>query len=687
MQELWGSTKVLKRILNTDPSVGLQAGCVGLLLLVVYAMSASRSVMLGDDGIFIMAASTLGTAHPPGYPLHSLFGWIFTYLPLSTVEWRVHFLSGCFGAFTCSMLWLLVKKLTRSSVGAWAAALGLGLSDVFWSQAITAKSVYPLNTFLFAAAWLAVVAYRDTGKRRDLALAALACGFGLANHWPLFLLSAPGLLLIALPRWRQIPRQLLFALPIFLIAAALPYLALYFRSHMHPVFSFLGPLENWDDLWGMVRRRMYDGVESVSATQRDRLEMLGFFGREMCAQFTPAGLALVLTGLVLAWRRWKFTLWAGALAVWCGGLLLLVVLRLDYEYLYCIAFRGYPLIPYLAMALLLGVAMAAIGDWGARGRWMAWALTALLVVGLGWKNRDNNQSRYTWGQDYATLVLNHCETNAVLFLHGDLDAPMGELQVVRGVRRDVTLIQIDGCGLSANLYSPLRTTAAQRAAVREKFVRECGRPVYYTDAAPASGSVVDFGLVKKWLPAEQPSQVSITQPILDLVMRAATNQPTDPWTIYHQQRILSVYGGLLTRMLYHADAPTQMHLRPFQEAVCRNWFGRLGMLGVAETVTREKPEELLRWMVQLERAGGDLASKEDRSILHRCRARLYRHLGNESDAIAELWKCLDAYSCPRNAGALHELVELLSHRPDRTWVQEITRRYSWAKLETHAPHD
>lgn len=687
--ELVVNTKAWERAFRAGQSAGFQAFCVGLLLLLVYGLTASRSVMLGDDGIFIMAAYTLGMAHPPGYPLHTALGWLFTQLPLSTVEWRVHFLSGCLGALTCSMLWLLVRRLTQSSVGAWAAALGLGLSGVFWSQAIIAKSVYTLNTFLFVSAWLAVVAYRESGNRRHFELAALACGFGLTNHWPLFLLSAPGLLLTALPRWRQMPRHALSALPVFFFAAALPYLWLFFRSRMHPAFSFLGPLENWHDLWGMIQRRMYDGADCISADNGDRLAMAGFFGREMCAQFTPAGLALVLAGLVLVWRRWNFTLWAGLLAAWLGGgLLLLALLRLDYEPLYWNVFRDYPLIPYMTMALLLGVTIAAIGDRGTRARQIALALTVLLAAGL-WRQNigNNNQSRYTWGQDFATLALNHCEPNAVLFLRGDLDtSPIGEMQVVRGLRRDMTLIQGDGYGLSANLFSPLHTTAEQRAAVREKFVRECNRPVYFTETAPASGNVVDFGMIKKLVATDQPSVFAISQPILGLLMQVVTNRPTDPWTLYHQQRICNQYGRHLTQMLYHLpDETSRAYFRPFQEAVCQTWFGRLGMLCVGDTVTREKPEDLLRWMDQLEHPGCADASKEDRAMLHRCRARLYRHLGNETDAITELWKSLDAYPCPKNGGSLQELVVLLSQRKDKAGLQEITRRYgSWVKLEPQA---
>ena len=681
--KLGGKTTLREVIIRARQSAGVQAVGVGVLLLLVYGLTAARSVLLGDDGLFIMTAYTLGIAHPPGYPLHSVVGWIFTHLPISTVEWRVHFMSGMWGALTCSMLWLLVRRLTRSSIGAWAAALGVGLSGVFWSQAICAKSVYTLNTFLFVSAWLAAVAYRDSGKRKHLFLAALACGLALANHWPLFLLSAPGLLLTALPRGRQLLRHSLSTLPILLTAAALPYLGLYFRSHMHPAFSFPGSLESWSDFWGMLLRRMYAVEDSTCANGHDRLALMGFFGREMCAQFTFAGLPLVLAGLVLVCRRWKFTLWAGLLAAWFGGLLLLLQLHMDYESLNRNAFRVYPLIPYMAMALLLGVTVAAISDRGVRGRWVALTLTVLLAAGLWCQNiTNNNQSHYAWGQSFGTQVLSQCEPNAVLFLRGDLDAlPVGEMQLVGGLRRDVTLIQNDGYGLSGNLYQPLRTTAEQRASLRQKFVQECGRPIYFTETSPAPGNTVDYGIVKKWLPADQPCSLAITQPILDLVMQAATNQSTDPWTLYQQQRLCSLYGLHLTRLLYLApDEASRANLRPYHETVCKTWFGRLGMVGVAETVTREKPEDLLRWMDQLERTDDELSSKEERAILHRCRARLYRHLGKEPEAIAELWKCVDAYPCSKNGGALLELVDLLSRRKDKDGIKEITRRYgSWVK--------
>src|SRR5258706_2612730 len=55
---------------------------VFVALFSVYAYSAPRTVALEDDGLFIMSSYFLGIDHPPGYPLHTLLGRLFTLLPV-----------------------------------------------------------------------------------------------------------------------------------------------------------------------------------------------------------------------------------------------------------------------------------------------------------------------------------------------------------------------------------------------------------------------------------------------------------------------------------------------------------------------------------------------------------------------------------------------------------------------------
>ena len=49
--------------------------------LVPYALTMPRTVVLEDDGLFLMVGAHLGVAHPPGYPLHRLIVHLFLQLP------------------------------------------------------------------------------------------------------------------------------------------------------------------------------------------------------------------------------------------------------------------------------------------------------------------------------------------------------------------------------------------------------------------------------------------------------------------------------------------------------------------------------------------------------------------------------------------------------------------------------
>ena len=53
--------------------------------LAVYLATLPRTVVLEDDGLFLMAGVHLGVAHPPGYPHYTLVVHLFTRLPWAGV--------------------------------------------------------------------------------------------------------------------------------------------------------------------------------------------------------------------------------------------------------------------------------------------------------------------------------------------------------------------------------------------------------------------------------------------------------------------------------------------------------------------------------------------------------------------------------------------------------------------------
>ena len=56
---------------------------------VLYLITLAPSIGPEDGGELAAAAYTLGIPHPTGYPLWTLFGWIFTKLiPFGEIAWR-----------------------------------------------------------------------------------------------------------------------------------------------------------------------------------------------------------------------------------------------------------------------------------------------------------------------------------------------------------------------------------------------------------------------------------------------------------------------------------------------------------------------------------------------------------------------------------------------------------------------
>jgi hypothetical protein len=257
-------------------------GVVFLALFSLYAYSAPRTVALEDDGLFIMSSYFLGVPHPPGYPLHTLLGKLFTLLPVGSIAFRVHLLSAFFGAFTCVALWLVLRSLLGNALSAYAGAVLYGLSSTFWSQAIIAE-VYTLNTFFFFSLFYMALTFLAARSVRVLYVFAGVFGLSLANHWPLTLLSTPCLVLLLLPARGFVIGAALRMFAIAGLACVLPYAWMVVRSTMDPEVNFYGPIRFFapirdpDSFLFFVSRRGFRNIDvSATAGVADKLQYIGF---------------------------------------------------------------------------------------------------------------------------------------------------------------------------------------------------------------------------------------------------------------------------------------------------------------------------------------------------------------------------------------------------------------------------
>src|SRR5690606_37755221 len=109
------------------------------------------------DGVeLVVASSTLGISHPPGYPTYIILGKLFSTIPLGAHAFRYNLFSAVSMAVAVGLTTLTIGTLyprVRPSA-ALATVLLFAFTPLVWSQAIVTE-VYALNVLMVATFLLA----------------------------------------------------------------------------------------------------------------------------------------------------------------------------------------------------------------------------------------------------------------------------------------------------------------------------------------------------------------------------------------------------------------------------------------------------------------------------------------------------------------------------------------------------
>ncbi len=239
-------------------------GAVFFGTYLLYLFTLYPSVATEDAGEFSTAVATLGVAHPPGYPLYSILGKIFTlFVPFGSMAWKVNLFSAFCGAAAAGLFYLCLRILTRKKLLSFLGALIFGAGGIFWSQAVRAE-VYTLNTALFLfILFLLLLWFERRGKldenesKNFLLSTAFLYGLSLGNHYLMFLAGIPFFIfaMMAAPKffrdWKFLGKAMLF----FGCGLAV-YLYLPIRAAMHPGLNWGDP-STWQGFWDTVTRKLY----------------------------------------------------------------------------------------------------------------------------------------------------------------------------------------------------------------------------------------------------------------------------------------------------------------------------------------------------------------------------------------------------------------------------------------------
>ncbi|MCX6891131.1 MAG: DUF2723 domain-containing protein, partial [Verrucomicrobia bacterium] len=128
----------------------------------VYLLTLAPELTLEDSGELVTGAFYAGIPHPPGYPVWSIYSWLWTtLLPIGNMAWRVSVGQAFSGAMACGLLALMVSRGSsmfvegieelKEMTGKWesaicliaavSAGLLLGLDGFMWKESVVVNRI------------------------------------------------------------------------------------------------------------------------------------------------------------------------------------------------------------------------------------------------------------------------------------------------------------------------------------------------------------------------------------------------------------------------------------------------------------------------------------------------------------------------------------------------------------------
>jgi tetratricopeptide (TPR) repeat protein len=132
------------------------------VIFVVYVLTLAPELTLEDSGELVTGSMYAGIPHPPGYPVWTIYSWLWTVLvPVGNPAWRVALAEAFLGALACGLLSLMVSRGSslfmesieelKTMTGKWegaicmvsgfVAGLLMGLDGFMWRESVAVNRI------------------------------------------------------------------------------------------------------------------------------------------------------------------------------------------------------------------------------------------------------------------------------------------------------------------------------------------------------------------------------------------------------------------------------------------------------------------------------------------------------------------------------------------------------------------
>lgn len=408
-----------------------------LIVFIVYQFTLAPSVVQIDSGELAAVQYTFGIAHPSGYPLFTLLGYLFSHVPLPFtkiyllnilasvyVSLGVLFLIKSFklialNYFTVtsvnktkkkkSEVKIIPQSISEGSIIILANIAGLiaAFSKVIWFQS-TSVEVYSLHILLITSIIYQIlrILYMSKVETKQWLIVAILLGLGFSNHLTTFLIL-PGLAYVYFSK-EGINKSAFIKIS-FMLAVFIPILALFYSLLFLAAKS--GALINWGNpVTFEAFLRHFTGHQYqvwMFSSMDAAKQQLGYFFSILPSQYSYIGIIIGIFGLILGFKKSKKTA-------------IFFIITFLFTVLYGINYNindidSYFLLAFISFTVfILFGSIEIIKKIKKESLLYSSALILIPVIQLALNFSEINQSGNYSYQDYTKNVLNSVEKNGII---------------------------------------------------------------------------------------------------------------------------------------------------------------------------------------------------------------------------------------------------------------------------------
>lgn len=440
------------------------------IVFVIYLFTLAPSVIQIDSGELAAVQATPGIAHPTGYPLFTIIGYLFLKIPLPfTTIYKANILAsiwctlGIFLYFKSALLIIANYKEAATSrreniskkdlaivktaneggekniaiISIIFSGVVLAFSKTYWFQS-TSVEVYSLQIFLFFLnVFLILRAYYSVSKKIiNWLWVALSLALGFANHMTTLLLL-PFVTILFFHKekfsFRSL-KKIFLMLSVFIPILLCFYLYLPLRASGNPQINWGNPV-NLENILRHVSGKQYQVWLFTSFEAAGK--QLKYFLTNFPAEFGYVGLLFGIIGIVTVYKISRiifFTL--------LSTFLFAILYSINYD---IVDIDSYFLLAYMMFAFFIAFGFYKTLHY-LRKKWdLNIAIVLAFLISLfpfALNFSKVNQSNVHTFEDYTHTILNSTEQNSIIFSYqwDYFISSSYYFQLVENFRPDVTVI-------------------------------------------------------------------------------------------------------------------------------------------------------------------------------------------------------------------------------------------------------